>query len=248
MIQFNLLPDVKLEYLRTSRIKRTVMVIAAITGSVALAVFIMLLVSVRVLQKNHLNNLNKQVKKSVSDLKAVPDINKILTIQNQLNSLPGLHDQKPVTSRLFGYLTQVTPAKANITNLEVDFSDAKTMKIEGISDSLNTVNKFVDTIKFTEFSIKYKEDEQKRTCVLEVSYDSTTRVQVCRAFSSVVLTTFNLTDKGVKFEINLVFDPLIFDSKNTVTLNVPKIITTRSELEKPTALFQDTPKTDGTTR
>lgn len=262
MIQFNLLPDVKLEYLKTTRIKRSVMIIASITASVALAVFIALFVSVRVLQKNHLSDLDMEVKSKISDLRKIPDINKILTVQNQLNSLTGLHDQKAVASRLFGYLIQMTPKQATISKLATDFSDAKSMQIEGVADSIKTINEYADTIKFTQYSLTYTEDEikanKKNSCaVREISYDENTRTQVCAAFNNVVLEKIDIDKKTLpnnvviviyKYKINLVFDPMIFDNKTTnkPVLNVPKITTTRSELskpsEKPAALFEEAPK------
>lgn len=249
MIQFNLLPDVKLEYLRTSRIKRTVMVIAGITGSVALVVFITLLLSVRVLQKNQLNKLDKEVKGHIAELKSVPDIDKILTVQNQLNRLTPLHDQKPAVDRLFGYLTQITPDTANISNLEMDFTDTKKLKIEGKADNFNTINKFADQIKFTEYSITYTEDEikegKKGTCTIrEISYDQESRKQVCVAFADVVLTGYSVSEEATTYELDFVFDPLLFDSRKPTVLNVPNIITTRSVLEKPdlsSPLFQENP-------
>ncbi len=249
MIQFNLLPDVKLEYLRTSRIKRTVMVIAGITGSVALVIFFSLLITVRVLQKNQLDKLDKEVKGYVADLKAVPDIDKILTVQNQLNRLTPLHDQKPAVDRLFGYLTQITPDTAHISNLEIDFTDTKKLKIEGMADNFNTINKFADQVKFTEYSITYTEKEieenKKATCTIkEISYDKETRKQVCVAFVDVVLTSYSVDEEGTTYEIDFVFDPLLFDSKRPIVLKVPNIITTRSVLEKPdlsSPLFQENP-------
>ena len=63
MIQFNLLPDVKLEYIKAKRTKRSVMLVSIIATGVALGISIMLFLTVSVLQKQHINNLNNDIQK-----------------------------------------------------------------------------------------------------------------------------------------------------------------------------------------
>lgn len=218
MIQFNLLPDVKLEYLKARRSKRMVLLGSIAAGSLALALFLILFLVVNVLQTKHINDLNKDIKKYTQQLQSTPDLDKVLTVQNQLHSLTSLHEQEPYTSRLVTYLAQVTPAKATISDVKIDFTQ-NTLVISGSADNLGTVNKYVDTLKFTEYTTPDNSQSQK-------------------AFSNVVLTSFSTTDKGATYQINLTFDPTIFDNTKQVTLVVPKIISTRSETEKPTDLFQ----------
>lgn len=218
MIQFNLLPDVKLEFIKARRLKHTVVMIAIIVSASALALLTVLFMTVVVFQKKHMDDLTKDIKASTAKLESVQDLDKILTVQNQLNSLPALHDQKPVTSRLFGYIQQVTPQKVSISSLELDY-ETQTLKIKGGADAISTVNKYVDTLKFTDYTLG---SEQKK------------------AFSEVVLSTFTRDDKSASYEITFKFDPAIFDTKNDVKLVVPNIISTRSATEKPEALFQET--------
>lgn len=218
MIQFNLLPDIKLEYLRAQRTKRLVMVVSSAVSAVALVIFIALLIDVSFVQKTHMSNLSDDIERTAKDLEGTSDIDKILTVQNQLNSLPGLHEQKPAVKRIFPYIQEVTPTEASIATLNLDF-DNTVMTITGAADTLNTVNKFVDTLKFTEYSVG--EDGEKT-----------------RAFSQVVLTSFGRADKGASYTINLAFDPVIFDNTESIKLTVPNIVTTRSEISKPGILFE----------
>ncbi len=224
MIQFNLLPDVKLQFIKARRAKRVVMVVSALASGVVLTIFIALFMVVRVFQKQHSDNLTKDIKRDSHQLQATPELNKILTVQNQLGSLPELHNKKPVVSRLFNYLTQITPTQVNISKLDIDF-EANSINITGDTDNLSTVNKFIDTIKFTDFNTS---DGSKKG----------------KSFSDVVLVNFGRNDKGATYNIVLVFDPVIFDTASEVTLTVPKIITTRSEIEKPGALFQQPANTE----
>ncbi|HLB66376.1 MAG TPA: hypothetical protein VJJ78_02155 [Candidatus Saccharimonadales bacterium] len=217
MIQFNLLPNVKLSYIKARQTKRFVTMISAISAVVMLVILVLLLLLVYGIQKRHINNLNEDIAKYSSELQGTTDLNKILTIQNQLNSLTGLHDKKAVAARLFGYVSQITPTQTTIAKLNVDFS-TNIISIVGVADNLSVVNKFTDTLKFTNFTSENN--------------------QTGSAFSDVVLTNFSRSDQKAQYQLDAKFNPIIFDSASSVSLTVPKIISTRSETEKPGALFE----------
>lgn len=222
MIQFNLLPNVKQEYIKAKRLKHSVIVISLLVAAASLFVFIMMFLTVYVFQKTHLSNLNSDIESSTQTLKNTPNLNKILTIQNQLNQLPGLHDKKPVVTRLTNYLSAITPAQVNIGEMVADF-DEKTIEVKGTSDTLQNVNKFVDTIKFTTFKDNGEESKAK-------------------PFTGVVLSEFVRNDKETTYTISFSFDEVIFDINHDIALTVPKITSTRSETEKPTELFKALPE------
>jgi hypothetical protein len=225
MIQFNLLPDVKLEYIRTTKTKRSVITIASIIAGCSVGLLLLLFFIVNVVQKQQLHHLNSSIKSNITKLQETPDLDKVLTIQNQLGSLPKLHDDKPVSSRFFAYLSQLTPTAATISEAKLDY-DAGTITVNGAADSLTTVNKYVDTIKFTEYTVGSSTDKKK-------------------AFSDVVLSEFGKNEKGVTYKIDYKFDPIIFSGADEVKLIVPNIVSTRSNTEKPTELFQQAPATEG---
>lgn len=218
MIQFNLLPDIKIHYLKAKRQKHVVILVAVIASVTALAVFILLLVTVFALQKKNISDLNKDIKTSSEELQSVPELNKILTVQSQLGTLGPLHDKKVVSSQLLGYITQVTPAAASISKLEVDYA-LNTMKITGSAPDSGVVNTFTDTLKFTTYATSDNSNQKN-------------------AFSNVALLTFSRDAKAATYEIDLKFDPVIFGNAKQVVLNVPKIVTTRSQTAKPTETFQ----------
>lgn len=222
MIQFNLLPDVKLAYIRATRRKRVVVVTATSVMAVSVTVLVLLFLVVNVVQKRHLSALSVDINASAKELQDTPDLDKILTVQNQLMKLGELHDKKPVTTRLFKYLAEVTPTDVSIAKLDVDFS-LKTMKFTGASTSLNTINTFVDTLKFTTFTVTEKNEETGET----------RQSSPKPAFSNVVLTSFGRTNDQAAYSIDLVFDEAIFDSAQDAQLVVPDTISTRSETEKP---------------
>lgn len=230
MIQFNLLPDVKLEYIKARRERRLVVSIAVIAVGVSVGLLVLVFM-VGVFQKKHLSDLSADITKESKQLQDKPQINKVLTVQNQLQSIGGLHDGKPSASRLFGYLNELTPAQANITNLEIDFNE-HTVLIEGDADALSTVNKYIDTLKFT----TYRTNEDK---------EDTLSNDLPKAFSNVVLSTYGVaTDEKqqdkpkVTYGVTLAYEPTIFDITKELTLVVPpNKVTTRSQLLQPTDLF-----------
>jgi hypothetical protein len=223
MIQFNLLPDVKLEYIKARRTKRLVLMASTIVTGVALAILVVLFIGVNVLQKQHLSNLAEDIEADSKKLQEIEGLDKILTVQNQLNGLNDLHAKKPVASRLGTYFTQLIPNQITVEKLEVDF-DGTTMTFEGAGSGVDAVNKFIDTLKFTTFQADNNS---------------------VNAFSSVVLEEFSRDEKKATYKITLKFDPRIFDSSSEVKLEVPTRISTRSVTEKPEELFEDTtPESD----
>ncbi len=223
MIQFNLLPEVKLEYIKARRTKRLVILVSTIVAGASITITVVLFMATNVLQRKHLNDLSGDIKHDSSQLEGEKDLNKILTVQNQLDSLDSLHAQKPAAARLGTYLSQMVPQDVTMTKITADFT-AHTASFDGSAKSLSAVNKFIDTLKFT----TYKVGNQKGN-----------------AFSAVVLATFDRSDeqagnngKVATYQITLNFEPVIFDIEKNVELVVPNTVTTRSTLESPASPFQ----------
>lgn len=228
MIQFNLLPDVKLQYIKAKRMKRLTMSISILVAGASLLIAVFTFIGVNVIQKSHMNSLGREVLATAHKIQNTKDIDKIITVQNQLNSLTDLHNNKPATSRLFDYLTQVTPSNVTISNIVTD-NVLHSFSISGGAKDLLGVNTFIDTLKFT----SYQSDA-----------DAT---KTLPAFSQVILSGFSASEKSATYQVTLTFDPAIFDNQHKIQLIVPQgKITTRSQVSQPTALFQNTtPKAGG---
>lgn len=213
-VQFNLLPDVKLEYDRQQRAKRLVYTLSVLASAVVLAIFIISFISVNVLQKKLLSDANNDINSYSKKLKEIPNLDKVLTIQNQLKSLPTLHNQKHYGSRLFTYLPQVTPTNVHIGKLTLD-TTANTIDINGTADKVESINKFVDTLKFTSYTIGTDQSTKKR------------------AFSNVILTKIDRNEKEASYTIDAIIDPTLFTGSQDITLVIPKETTTRSVINTP---------------
>lgn len=213
-VQFNLLPDVKLQYIKTARTRSKVISISIITSVVSFTIFFVLFLTVNVVQKAQLNNAKAEVDKTSRQLQENKELAPAVTVQNQLNSLVTLHQNKHVSSRIFTYLPQVTPTSVNISSLTMDFSTSS-MTITGTADNHQSVNKFIDTLKFTTFKIGDGESG--------------------RAFPSVIESNFGISSSNVTYGLNIQFEPKLFannilDSSGKAQvpkLSVPTQTTTR---------------------
>jgi Tfp pilus assembly protein PilN len=231
MAQLNLLPDVKMKYIKAQRSRRLLTSICFMITGIAIAILVILLV-INFANKQQISSLNNSINNESSELQGKTDIGKVLTVQNQLQSLTGLHQKKPAASRLFGsYLQEVTPNNIFISSFQIDFTQ-NTATITGTSDSLASVNAFIDALKFA-------------------TYTSDANSSSTNAFGSVVLSSFGETasatnpSQAASYTVNLSFDPNLFDITQNIKLTVPSQITTRSYLELPTDLFKSSPSGGG---
>lgn len=213
MIQFNLLPDLKLEYIKTQSSKRKMYTIAVLV-LIGSAVVIVLLFGALGVQKSRIALANNKIEENSKKLESIKDLDKILTVQNQLETLKELHAKKTASSRLFNYLPQLTPTNASIGQLTIDFPNT-TLKISGTADSLETVNKFADTIKAATYTSDGSEESKT-------------------AFKSVVLENVGRDSKGASYTLLVEFEPVLFDGQSKVILKVPQLTSTRSFTESTT--------------
>lgn len=209
MIQFNLLPDIKVEFNKTRKLKRLMILVSFI--ALGLSIFLVIVTfSLTAVQKNHLSNLDKDIESLEDEITSTEDLGKILTVQNQLNSLPVLFDARPAVDRIPAYIDQVTPVGVELSDFTFDFA-LSTIEFEGQSENFGLVNKFVDSLKFTTYSIEGTEGETI-------------------AFKDVFYSDFGRDDKTASYTVKMTFDPIIFDQTKKITLKVPAGVTTRSQI------------------
>jgi Tfp pilus assembly protein PilN len=213
-VQFNLLPDVKLEFNRAQHAKKVVYGLSTLAIGIVVLVFVISFFIVNILQRALITKTNDDIQTYSQKLKAIPDLDKVLTIQNQLKSLPPLHQQMHVISRLFNYLPQLTPSKVNIGQMSID-ADSHTINFTGTADSIASINTFIDTLKFTKVVIGTDKSNQKP------------------AFTNVVLSNVGRSDKKASYTIDTSFDAALFDGSKIASLSVPNEVTTRSVINTP---------------
>lgn len=200
MVQFNLLPDIKMQYIKAQRTRHLVTFIATLASIISIGLLLLALFFVYGVQRQLIRGLDDKIKKSSSSLKQVEDVDKILTVQNQLNSLTGLHENKPTISRVFGYLQKTTPEQVSLNKLQLDFSTSM-ITVGGTAPSLDAVKVYANALKAAKYTVG----------------DDTARIA---AFTEVVLTNFSKDDKGTAFTITAKFNVDLFDTTKTINLEV----------------------------
>lgn len=221
MVQLNLLPDVKLEYIKTKKTKRMVIGVSLMIIGASVGLFILMFSFVNFAQKSHISKIDKDTEKYVNEIKGTSGVNEVLTIQNQLAVLDPKHQEKPATERILPYLEQVK-AGASLTTINVNFQD-NTMQIAGKTSNLDLVNKIVDSMKFATY-IPKSEAGSENSEDLKVS-----------PYTDVVLESYSVDEETgqASFEISLKFDPKIFNNTEEVVITIPNTESTRSNTEKP---------------
>lgn len=132
MIEINLLPNVKRELLKTRAMRNRVISISFLMGGASIAAVVVLAlilgsqIAAEAIQSGVIKDRNDK-------LMAVEDLNKVVTIQNQLTKINEQHSGKKINSRIFDVVTAVNPVAPN----NVSFSDikvnpeSKTITLEG---------------------------------------------------------------------------------------------------------------------
>jgi Tfp pilus assembly protein PilN len=200
MIQFNLLPDVKKEYISANRQKKLITSIAIIVSAVSLSFVFLLFLFVQVGQNKNIDDLTEDIASKTSEINETENLSSMLTVQNQLALITPLHESKPETSRVFSVITFVSPQNIKLETLDLTLEDS-TIKLSGTADNAATVNLFVDNIKAAQFAL---------------STDLETRLPVFSA----VNTTINGSDEGATFDIIMNFDPQIFNNTTGLSMAI----------------------------
>lgn len=164
MIELNLVPDVKQDLIKARKVRNLVVSGAIITGLVSLGLVILLsvyLFGVQVLRSTLANNAITQ---KSQELKQVPDLANMLTIQSQLANISKYHDEKNIDSRLLDMITVINPAKPNqvsFSNVQID-SENNMIHIEAqAANGFIAADVFKKTVQAT--TLKYDFDGESKT-------------------------------------------------------------------------------------
>ncbi len=216
MIQVNLLPDVKQEYLRAQQIKHLVVVASALLSLISIVVLALLFLYVQVVQPRHRANLQRDIDTGISEIKSKEDGVKIVTVQGVLEQIPGLQDNKLLSSRLFTYLTSVTPKAVSYSEVRLDLT-SNSISLTGQASAFEQTNELTNNLKSARFS--YKQN------------DSTQSMQ---PFSRIVFTSLGKSDqtettKSIGFQLTFTIDPVMFkegisDAQLTVDASSDKLL------------------------
>lgn len=132
MIEINLIPSVKKELLKARMTRNIIISFSVLVGGGAIALVVVLgLILGGQLAFEAISDGN--IDKKAKELTSIEDVDKLVTVQNQLNKITSQHESKKINSRIFDVISAVNPGGTNavsFSTITVD-SESKTIKLEG---------------------------------------------------------------------------------------------------------------------
>lgn len=227
MIELNLLPDVKLQYVHAQRARRRVISVVSVGGIVAVGLVVLFALYVYAVQPVRGLVIDNGIKDANSKLTQVKDLNNYLTVQQQLADLPALHQAKPMYSRIIDFLSVLNPSAPNsmrVTQLSIDSdSDANGVTIQAYAPTYTAATVYESTLRSAQFT--YTKDGQAQDPV--ALFDSV-------SLSNTALGQDSSGNKVVNFTVALEVNPAVFAFASTSTgVSVPNKNATNSAQNVP---------------
>ena len=135
MIELNLVPDVKREYIKAQHQRTMAVTVSIFAGLAAAGVVVLLgvLIGVQAARDKLTDNAITTESNNLKELDKKYNLSSMLTIQNQLTQLSSQNDNRTMESRIFDVLTAINPPSPNdvkFSSIKLDPS-AKTISLEG---------------------------------------------------------------------------------------------------------------------
>jgi len=183
MFEINLVPDVKAELLKAQKMRKFVIYISILVAAICIGVIVLLGIIVGgqgialVAQDNDMERKSNQILDS-------ENLNLNLTIQNQLNQLNEIGNNRRVLSRIFGILDVILPTGENtvrVSELSVNLPNS-TLSFDGQADSTTNNNYaalevFKKTVELSYYDYGRYIDEDGNeipaVCITEITEDNT---------------------------------------------------------------------------
>ena len=195
MISLNLLPDVKKDLLRVRRERNLVVSLSVIVVGASIGVLLLLsgtlgvLIGAKALMENSIKNDEQTIKQAQKK----KQLDKYITIQNQLKQIGKLKSDQQVYSRLMDYLTQLNPAAPNnvqISSATIEAqagssgdtsssssssasADGITMTIEGKTTNFSALDVYKNTLSKAQLSYEVEEEDTSSDSESSANSDGT---------------------------------------------------------------------------
>lgn len=214
-VEVNLVPDVKFEFIRAEIVRSRITTIAVLTVVASVTVVALVSLITFGLQNYLISSTDNKIKEQFEVYKNYDGVNQILTVQNQLSKIGQLHQDKPISSRLFNMMVSVIDGSGNSARISrIDFdTETSEIKIEGQSkDGFIGLERLQKSIIATVLS--YKENEA----------DEPTLVPMTDKVLTNEPPVFGQDVSGslvLMFNISFVADSVMFDFNKDVTLIGP---------------------------
>ncbi|MGO3702250.1 MAG: hypothetical protein ACTJG2_03660 [Candidatus Saccharimonadales bacterium] len=226
MIQINLIPDVKLELVKSQRHRMVVMSVSIMVIIASLGLLVLLAGYVFGVQAALIGSATNNIKREDENFRNIEDIEKTVTVSNQLKHIQSSHENKAMTSRIFALLAEAsaegTDNAVAINSFDIDTTQ-NTISITAQTryrgfDAAEVFRKNIEGMKL------YYVEPEKDAVASELSdspltkHDNEQSVQIA---SEVNLTNMVLAreeregagSESVSFRIDFAYDPLLFSQQ-----------------------------------
>lgn len=187
MVAINLLPDLRQAKIRDLHRRQLAIglgtLVVVISAGSVLALFLVLGG-----MKLQISNLSRQIADRQTQLEAIPNLPRALTVQKHLASLPGLYAQRSSYSRYLAVLDAASPTQIQLSSLVEDTTGM--MTIIGKADSYATVGKYAEALKADPTRSILRLDSDKSTAR---NFDKVTISSVSADQRTAVSFTINAT-------------------------------------------------------
>ena len=233
MIELNLVPDVKQEFIRAKRIRNVVISTVILVGIVSIGVVVLLALYLFGVQTVRSNLADSSIVEKSQELAGVDDLANTLTIQHQLSVVTQLHDDKNISSRFFDLLAAINPPAPNQVSFSVAKldSDNQTIQLDG-----QAANGYIaaDVLKKTILgtSLSYKDSNGKTETASLAENVSTSELSYGEDSTG---------KKVLRFTMSFEYDKAFFarSSENAIIVRPDRQDVTDSYLRLPASLFSD---------
>ena len=249
MLQINLLPDVKKEFLHAQKQRNFVISICIVVSLIAggATSVLGLVLGGQAIQKALVTQNIKTSQAEITKLQSDGQLNEYLTVQNQLRQIGSLKSEQKIYSRVMDYLKQLNPAAPNnvsLDSIEVALATANS----GTSTSTTTTSTSGGkvTVKISGNTTNYKTLSVFETTLAQtdISYSngSNTDIKTEKLFSSVTNNSSSLSQaKGIDFAITVECAQAAFDYNSAdIKLTIPNESTSDSDRNAPKNVFYST--------
>ncbi len=213
-VEVNLVPDVKYEFIKAEIMRSRATTISVLVTIASVAVVALVSLVTFGLQSFLISSVDKKINEQFNSYKSYEGVNQILTIQNQLSKIGPLHQDKPISSRLFSMMVSIMDGGGNTARISrLDFNaETNYIRIEGQSyDGFIALERLQKSIVATSLSYKTEDGEVILTPL-------TDKVATNEP------STYGQDSSGhevLMFNIGFIADEIMFDFDKDITLVGP---------------------------
>ncbi len=159
--EINLVPDVKDEMIKALKLRNFILFVCIIVAAASVGITVIFGITMGIQQLAR-DGKNQEIKNLSEKLSSYKELNKTLTIKNQVENISSLTSEKRMFTRTFSLLSAILPSGADtikISELNIDFADGQaTLNLEAQANAgkepyidYNVLDSFKKSMQFMHY-------------------------------------------------------------------------------------------------